>query len=200
VLQAPTGALEEAAATWPLQNSALATFPDGPSANLGLLVVFLLWKVPFHFDVKIKDPELFLVPRHRPLGRVDGYFAAIDASPNATHLRAVVTGDAFWFRFDSMALAIATTDYQLEPLVVHVQLFLIFMLAMEMAQMGKFAAAVIRRGTKTSSPTNFRQLDYTLPFGCNFAGTHFEPLDRGVVANGMERAVVGMIYKRCDLS
>jgi hypothetical protein len=41
-----------------------------------------------------------------------------------------------------------------------------------MAQMGKFAAAVIRRGTKTSSPTNFRQLDYTLPFGCNFAGTH----------------------------
>jgi hypothetical protein len=73
VLHAPTGALEEAAATWPLQNSALATFPDGPSANLGLLVVFLLWKVPFHFDVKIKDPELFLVPRHRPLGRVDGY-------------------------------------------------------------------------------------------------------------------------------
>jgi hypothetical protein len=78
--------------------------------------------------------------------------------------------------FESRALARAIADYKVDPGAVHVQPFLIFILAMDNCQMGKFQKVVHQRADP--SIENLAQRldtwDSSVPFGST--RTRFEVL------------------------
>jgi hypothetical protein len=106
--------------------------------------------VPFYLDVKFEDIDLYSLHGQLNRSQVDACLSAMETCAGTRKIRST-SGSAWWFRMESMALLRAVCDYRIDWFAPHVQPFLLFILAMERAQLGNFAR-LKKKASKADRP------------------------------------------------